>query len=36
MVSPIRVLIAEDQTILREAYLHALQAAPHIRCMRIN
>lgn len=26
----IRVLIAEDQTILREAYLHALQAAPHI------
>jgi DNA-binding NarL/FixJ family response regulator len=30
MVSPIRVLIAEDQTILREAYLHALQAAPHI------
>ena len=26
----IRVLIAEDQTILREAYLHALQIAPHI------
>jgi DNA-binding NarL/FixJ family response regulator len=26
----IRVLIAEDQTILREAYLHALQVAPHI------
>lgn len=26
----IRILIAEDQTILREAYLHALQAAPHI------
>lgn len=29
-MSPIRVLIAEDQTILREAYLHALQIAPHI------
>jgi DNA-binding NarL/FixJ family response regulator len=29
-VSPIRVLIAEDQTILREAYLHALQGGPHI------
>lgn len=29
-MSPIRVLIAEDQTILREAYAHALQTAPHI------
>jgi DNA-binding NarL/FixJ family response regulator len=29
-MSPIRVLIAEDQAILREAYLHALQAAPNI------
>jgi DNA-binding NarL/FixJ family response regulator len=29
-MSPIRILIAEDQTILREAYLHALQTSPHI------
>ncbi|MCK6630048.1 MAG: response regulator transcription factor [Anaerolineae bacterium] len=29
-MSPLRVLIAEDQTILREAYLHALQTVPHI------
>jgi DNA-binding NarL/FixJ family response regulator len=29
-MSNIRVLIAEDQTILREAYLHALQTATHI------
>jgi DNA-binding NarL/FixJ family response regulator len=29
-MSPIRVLIAEDQKILRETYLHALEEAPHI------
>ncbi len=29
-MSPIRVLIAEDQTILRETYLHLLQDTPHI------
>ena len=29
-MSPIRVLIAEDQTILRDAYLHTLQSAPNV------
>ncbi|MCG3207037.1 MAG: Transcriptional regulatory protein DegU [Anaerolineae bacterium] len=29
-MSPICVLIAEDQTILRETYLHLLQDTPHI------
>ena len=29
-MSPIRVLIAEDQTILRDAYLHTLQNAPNV------
>ncbi len=29
-MSPIRVLIAEDQTILRETYQHLLQDSPHI------
>jgi len=29
-LSPIRVLIAEDQTILRDAYLHTLQNAPNV------
>ena len=29
-MSPIRVLIAEDQTILRDAYLHTLQSTPNV------
>jgi len=29
-LSPIRVLIAEDQTILRDAYLHTLQSTPNV------
>ena len=29
-MSSIRVLIAEDQTILRDAYLHTLQSAPNV------
>ena len=29
-MSPIRVLIAEDQRILRDTYLHALEETPNI------
>jgi DNA-binding NarL/FixJ family response regulator len=32
-MSPIRIIIAEDQTILREAYLHTLREMPNIEVL---